>query len=143
QERVVLTTHVPPDDRSIGYERGNAISRAWDNATTDAAIEVANYVATHRLELAGVKEPRRTGPPSPSFRNFRRRPGDDNATADSAEDRSRKIDEFCRRFVERAFRRPVSDDEKQFFIDRPCAEAKDEETAVKRVVLLALKSPRF
>src|SRR5205814_9113103 len=115
QERVVLTTHVPPDDRSIGYERGNAISRAWDNATTDAAIEVANYVATHRLELAGVKEPRRTGPPSPSFRNFRRRPGDDNQTADTPEERNGKVVELCSRFVEYAFRKPLADGERQVF----------------------------
>ena len=54
-ERFVLTTPFPPDDRSVGYERGNAISKAWDKATTDAAIEVAGYVAAHRVELAGVR----------------------------------------------------------------------------------------
>src|SRR5256885_1952597 len=75
-ERFVLATHFPPDDRSIGYERGNAISRAWDNATTDAAIEVANYVAAHRVELARINEVRARAPNSPSFRNFRRRPTD-------------------------------------------------------------------
>ena len=69
--RFVLTTHFPPDDRSIGYERGNAISRAWDIATTDAALEVANYVAEHRVELAGVKEQRRAFVRSPSVTNSR------------------------------------------------------------------------
>ncbi|HZU36212.1 MAG TPA: PA14 domain-containing protein, partial [Gemmataceae bacterium] len=40
----VVTTPFPPDDRSVGYERGTSISRAWDQATTDGAIEVADAV---------------------------------------------------------------------------------------------------
>src|SRR5262249_23574391 len=40
----VVTTPFPPDDRSVGYERGTTVSRAWDQATTDAAFEVAGYV---------------------------------------------------------------------------------------------------
>jgi mono/diheme cytochrome c family protein len=142
-ERFVLTTPFPPDDRSVGYERGNAISRAWDNSTTDAALEVAAYVSAKRVELAGVNEPRVRAPNSPSFRNTRRRPGDEDRTPDTTETRAKKIDEFCRKFLERAFRRPIADDEKEFFIDRQFAETNDEETAVKRVVLLALKTPRF
>ena len=53
-ETFVLTTPFPPDDRSVGYERGTAISKAWDQATTDAAIETADYVSAHLRELAGV-----------------------------------------------------------------------------------------
>src|SRR5262249_15414089 len=45
---------LPPDDRSAGYERGTAISKAWVQATTDGAIETANYVAAHLAELSGV-----------------------------------------------------------------------------------------
>jgi hypothetical protein len=142
-ERFVLATHFPPDDRSIGYERGNAISRAWDNATTDAAIEVANYIAAHRVELAGVKEPPRALTRSPSFSNMRRRDSGDAQAPDTAEQRTQKLRDFAARLVERAFRQPLTSDEQEFFIDRHFAEAKDEETAVKRVVLLALKSPRF
>ena len=37
-------TPFPPDDRSVGYERGTSVSKAWDQATTDAALEVADYV---------------------------------------------------------------------------------------------------
>src|SRR5579862_5666394 len=29
-ETFVVTTPFPPDDRSIGYERGNSVSKAWD-----------------------------------------------------------------------------------------------------------------
>ena len=54
-ETFVLTTPFPPDDRSAGYERGTSVSKAWDQATTDAAIEVAGYVVAHLKELAGVE----------------------------------------------------------------------------------------
>ena len=55
-ETFVLQTPFPPDDRSVGYERGTSVSKAWDQATTDAAIEVAGYVVAHLKELAGVGE---------------------------------------------------------------------------------------
>jgi hypothetical protein len=142
-ERFVVHTPFPPDDRSVGYERGNAISRAWDNATTDAALEVAAYVAARRVELAGVKEPRRAFTKSPSFSNMRRREEESQNEPDTAERRDQKLRDFCGRFVERAFRQPLTSEEQAFFIDRQFAEAGDEETAMKRVVLLALKSPRF
>lgn len=116
-EVFVVTTPFPPDDRSVGYERGTSVSKAWDQATTEAAIEVAGYVATHLRELAG-------------------------ASNDSS-DREAKLREFCAKFAERAFRRPLTEEQKQFFIDRQFKEARDVDTAVKRAVLLVLKSPRF
>ena len=54
-EVFVPTTVFPPDDRSLGWERGSAVSKAWDQATTDAAIDTASYVATRLEELAGAK----------------------------------------------------------------------------------------
>ena len=54
-ETFVLTTPFPPDDRSVGYERGTSVSKAWDAATTDAAIEVAGYVVAHLKELSGAE----------------------------------------------------------------------------------------
>ena len=54
-ETFVLTTPFPPDDRSAGYERGTSVSKAWDAATTDAAIEVAGYVVAHLKELSGAE----------------------------------------------------------------------------------------
>jgi hypothetical protein len=116
-ETFVLQTPFPPDDRSVGYERGTAVSKAWDQATTDAAIEVAAYIADHFKDLAGAGQ--------------------------DASDREAKLRAFCGRFAERAFRRPLSDEQKAIFIDRQFKEAKNVETAVKRVVLLVLKSPRF
>src|SRR5262249_34932460 len=56
-----VAINIPPDDRSAGYERGTAVSRAWVQATTDGAIETANYVAAHLAELsgAGADDPKR------------------------------------------------------------------------------------
>jgi cytochrome c553 len=113
----VLQTAFPPDDRSVGYERGTSISKAWDEATTEAAIETASYVANHLDDLA-------------------------DADPDNAEHESR-LREFCGKFVERALRRPLTDEQRQFFIDVQFADAANLQTAVMRVVLLALKSPRF
>ncbi|MGC1274722.1 MAG: DUF1592 domain-containing protein [Planctomycetaceae bacterium] len=114
---LVVKTPFPPDDRSTGYERGSAISKAWDEATTFAAIEVAQKIVDDLERLASVKN----GDP----------------------DRKEKLRKFCTQFVERAYRRPLTDELKKIVVDRQFDEAKDLETAVKRVVLLALKSPRF
>ncbi len=116
-ESFVIETAFPPDDRSIGYERGTSISKAWDQATTDSAITVASFVASKINEFAGTKS--------------------------DAADRDAKLREFCSRFVARAFRRPLTDEQRQLYVTQQFEKAADPETAVKRVVLLALKSPRF
>ncbi|HEV3081896.1 MAG TPA: DUF1592 domain-containing protein [Gemmataceae bacterium] len=113
----VVTTAFPPDDRSVGYERGTSISKAWDRATTDAAIEVADFVATHLADLGDVK--------------------------DDAADRPARVRDFCKRFAERAFRRPLTADEQGLFIERQFERGGDPETTVKRVLLFVLKSPQF
>jgi mono/diheme cytochrome c family protein len=107
----------PPDDRSIGYERGTSVSKAWDDATTSAALETAAYVVAHLKELSDVPE--------------------------TAPDRRVRLQAFCRQFVERALRRPLSEADAKFYVVRQFAATPDVETAIKRVVLLTLKSPRF
>jgi hypothetical protein len=116
-ERLVVSTPFPPDDRSTGYERGTSISKEWNEATTYAALEAATWIAERADRLAGTKS--------------------------DAGDRKDKLKAFAGRFVERAFRRPLTDDEKQVHIDRQFAESPDDDIALRRVVLLALKSPRF
>jgi hypothetical protein len=118
-EVFVARTPFPPDDRSVGYERGTAISKAWDQATTDAAIETADYIVAHLKDLAGVA---------------------DNAPD---KDRERKLREFAAQFAERAFRRPLADEQRALYIDRQFQEGRDPNAAIKKVVLLVLKSPRF
>src|SRR6185312_14234600 len=50
---------------------------------------------------------------------------------------------FFIQFAERGFRRPLSDEQVGALIDRQMHSALSEEEAIKRVVLLVLKSPRF
>ena len=114
---LVITTPFPPDDSSVGYERGVAVSKAWDEATTQAAIEVANHVVARLDRLS------------------RSKPADTN--------RSAKVEAFCQKFVETAFRRPLNDEQRRLFVSSRLKSAQKLEDGVKRVVLLALKSPRF
>ncbi len=51
----VITTPFPPDDSSVGYERGVAVSKAWDEAATQAAIEAANHVVKHLDQVSHGK----------------------------------------------------------------------------------------
>ncbi|GAB4462448.1 MAG: PA14 domain-containing protein [Armatimonadaceae bacterium] len=112
-ETYVLASPFPPDDRSMGYERGTSVSKAWDEATTTAALETAAYISNNLGEF--VKN------------------------ADDIE----QIKAFCRKFVERALRRPLDEATVARYVDRQFAEVSDPKTAVKRVVLLTLKSPLF
>jgi cytochrome c553 len=138
-ERFVVTAPFPPDDRSVGYERGTSISKAWDQATTDGAIETATYVAARVNELAGIDtRPRRVF----GRRGNPNEPREDSPPANT-EGRDAKLRAFCNQFVERAFRRPLTDEERQLYVERQFAESLRSEIAVKRVVLLTLKSPKF
>ena len=117
RELMIVSTEFPPDDSSGGYPRGTTISKAWDQAVTEAAIATADHVVENINELAQTK--------------------------DGAPDRDAKLRQFAHTFVETAFRRPLSDDLKQLFVEPHFKAAKTPETAVKRIVLLALKSPQF
>lgn len=116
-ETLVITTAFPPDDASVGYERGTAVSKEWDQATTHAAIEVAAKVTSEIGALSGCR-------------------------ADQP-DYSDCLQQFCRKFVERAFRRPLSDEEARHYVQKHFNDEAEPEGALKRVLLLALKSPRF
>lgn len=116
-EVFVCQTAFPPDDCSRGWERGSTISKEWDAATTEAALETAGYVVGRLAELTGVP--------------------------DDAKDRPQRLREFAQQFAERAFRRPLTDDEKQLFVTRQFETSTDTDLAVKRAILLVLKSPRF
>jgi hypothetical protein len=117
RELMIVKTSFPADDRSVGYERGTSISKGWDQAATDAAITTAEHVEENLNELAGTK--------------------------DGAPDRVEKLKKFAFTFVEAAFCRPLTDEQKQLFVEKLFASAKSPEQAVKRVVLFALKSPQF
>lgn len=113
----ISSTPFPADDSSVGYERGVSVSKEWDEAVTHAAIEVAAHVSKNLDRLSRSKA------------------GDG--------DRAAKVEAFCAEFVARAFRRPLTDEQKNLFVTLPLRSAAKLEDGVKRVVLLTLKSPRF
>lgn len=113
----VCSTAFPPDDRSYGWERGTNISKEWDAATTRAAIEAASYVDEHLNRLA--------------------------ATHDEDSERSEKVQKFAHDFVEAAFRRPLDESLQPLYIDQHFQEDRPLDVAIRRVVIMALKSPRF
>ena len=117
RESFVLATPFPPDDASIGYERGVRISPEWFAATTAAAIETADYCLEHSEELARTRR--------------------------NAPDRAVKLKVFATTFAERAFRKPLTVDLNRAIVDAPFATAPDLETGLKRSLLLTLTSPRF
>lgn len=113
----VISTTFPADDASEGYERGTGISKDWHEATTAAAIEAGNEVVDRLQNLSNAKE--------------------------GAEDRVVKLKEFVTTFAERAFRRPLTDELRQIYVERPFTGEMTADQAVKRAVILILKSPRF
>jgi len=117
RESLVVDTPFPPDDSSYGFVRGTAVSREWDQATTSAAIDVATRITARMKDFV------------PGF--------------DREADRDQKLHEFCRTFAERAFRRPLTPEQQALYIDRQFDDAPDSTTAVRRIILLVLKSPRF
>ena len=114
---LVLTTRFPAEDSSEGYERSTTVSKAWEEATTAAAFEVANHVVRRLDRLAGS----RAGDPS----------------------RGEKLETLAVRFLELAWRRPLGAEERRREVRDRFRAAPDAETAVRRMVLLALKSPQF
>ena len=113
----VVSTRFPADDSSQGYERSISVSKAWDEATTSAAFEVANHIVKRLDHFAGTR------------------------AGDTA--RPQKIETFAARFVTVAFRRPLAPEELKRNVTDLLRAAPDAETGLRRVVLLALKSPHF
>lgn len=112
------STPFPPDDRSYGWVRGTSVSREWDRATTKSALQASAFVIGQLDALARTKP--------------------------NAKDRGDKIVAFCHEFVESACRSPLPDDDGlHAFVDAQFATADEIETAVRRIVILTLKSPRF
>ena len=113
----IVDTPFPADDGSLGFERGSSVSREWHDATTKAALAAAAEIAEH---LNG-------------FANTQR----------GAADRADKIKVFAATFAERAFRRPLTPELREVYVDHLFAAGLDPEVAAKRTVLAVLQSPRF
>ncbi len=116
-EVAVVSTTFPADDSSSGYQRGVSVSEQWDAAITEAAVETANWVSDRIWKLAGTKE--------------------------ASDDAVPRVREFCSQFVARAFGKQLTDEEQYFFIGQHFDQELSVKDQVKRVLILALKSPRF
>ena len=116
-ETYVLPTSFPPDDASVGYERGSLISQEWFTATTMAALDTADYCLKHIDELANVRR--------------------------NAPDRKVKLEKFAVTFAEKAFRKPVTEIiRKQIVLDSFSANS-ELDTALRQSLLRTLTSPLF
>lgn len=113
---LLLDTNFPPDDASLGYERGSSVSKAWKNAIAKAAIEASLQI---KEDLDGLA---RTTPDDPK--------------------RGEKIRLFCENFATRAFCRPLTVEQKERFLDR-FFQALPPEEAAQKSLLLTLSSPYF
>jgi hypothetical protein len=116
-ESMVVDTPFPADDRSVGYERGTQLSRAWLDAVTQGAVAAANYVVANLDDLAKTKK--------------------------EAPDRAKKIQDFAMSFVETAFRHPLTDKQRQQLHETFFPNGESPEQASKRLVIFAMTSPRF
>lgn len=114
-----LQTKLPPDDRTYGYDRGLAVDRQWDESTTSAAVEFANVV---NAELW------------PDYdRKHKKDPNEDRA----------RLRNFMLKMAAVAFRGPLSDQEKAFYVHEQINQTADDSEAIKRCLLTMLKAPRF
>jgi cytochrome c553 len=140
-EQHLVTVPFPPDDKALGWERGTAVSKEWDAATTEAALEAAKYVVAKLDTLLGAVQPER------NIEAEAGNPGGVNPGKRGpapVTDRDKKARAFAAQFVERAFRRPLTPEQKELYVTRQFAAANgDTDAGLTRVVLLALKSPRF
>lgn len=113
----VNDTPFPPDDRSQGFERGTSVSEAWNEALTEAAIRTSAYVVKHLPALSGIPE--------------------------DAPGRDARLRNFATELAARAMRRPLDEELRLLLVDQQFESAPDVETAVKRIVLLCVQSPRL
>lgn len=114
-----IQTQLPPDDRSYGYERGISVNREWDEATTRAAFEFAQITID---EL---------------WPNYRRQ------HKDEPNEGRQQMRAFLSEFVTVAFGGAVDDQTLERHVDAQLAQTQDDALAMKRVIVLALKSPSF
>jgi len=128
---IVLETRFPADDSSIGYARGTSISDQWDTATTRAAVETMNFFELHLESILNDKYGRVRGRRSKVPKEER-----------EAKDHERH-QKFAVDFVEAALGRALDKQEKKYFVDRQFEIAASDLAAVKRTMLLTLKSPQF
>mgnify|MGYP000270883970 FL=1 len=112
----VISVPLPPDDGSIGYERGASVSREWTEAIAKGALQVSGMIGPHLFALAGTKA--------------------------DAPDRGEKLKAFTLRFAQMAYRRPLTDEQKADLTAIYSAVVAPE-VAAKRAFIFTLSNPAF
>jgi hypothetical protein len=112
----VISVPLPPDDGSIGYERGASVSREWTEAIAKGALQVSGMIGPHLFALAGTKA--------------------------DAPDRGEKLKAFTLRFAQMAYRRPLTDEQKADLTAIYAASVAPE-VAAKRAFIFTLSNPAF
>ena len=112
----VISVPLPPDDGSIGYERGASVSREWTEAIAKGALQVSGMIGPHLFTLAGTKA--------------------------DAPDRGEKLKAFTLRFAQMAYRRPLNDEQKAN-LTAIYAAGVAPEVAAKRAFIFTLSNPAF
>jgi hypothetical protein len=111
----VISVPLPPDDGSIGYERGASVSREWTEAVAKGALQVSAMIGPNLFVLAGTKT--------------------------DAPDRGEKLKAFSLRFAQMAYRRPLTDEQKADLAKIYVGVAA--EVAAKRAFIFTLSNPAF
>lgn len=114
-----LQTILPPDDRSYGYDRGINVSQEWDESTTKAALEFADIVIEELW---------------PTYQRKNR---------NNKKSERELLAIFLEELLEVAFRGPLDDETRRTYVTLPLASETDNAEAIRRSVLMSLKSPRF
>jgi hypothetical protein len=112
----VVSVPLPPDDASVGYERGASVSREWTEAVAKGALQVSAMVGPNLFALAGTKA--------------------------DAPDRAEKLKAFSLRFAQLAYRRPLTA-EQQADLAQIYATGVAPEVAAKRAFIFTLSNPAF
>lgn len=114
---LIVSTPFPPDDSSIGYERGRSVSREWYEATTAASIEIGNELT----------------------KNLKRWLPHDKKNPQDIE----LVKQWCYVWVSLALRHQLNDEEKQRYVNQHFENDSSIDRAIKRITLLAINSPHF
>ncbi|MBB3207851.1 hypothetical protein FHS27_003678 [Rhodopirellula rubra] len=114
-----LTTQMPPDDRTYGFQRGISVDPTWDDSVTSAVLEFADRACDELW---------------PDYRNHHKK-----------DKRSR--DDLLRNFLSElicvAHRATPEQAQADRMIDAAFAANEAETDRIRYTILLALKSPRF
>ncbi|MCY3007789.1 MAG: DUF1588 domain-containing protein [Planctomycetota bacterium] len=114
---LLVETPFPPDDASVGYERGTSISRDWFEALIASAIEVGNQISN---------DPKRWMP----------KEANDPTNLEH-------VKKWCALWVSASLRRPLSPEDTLRFVDAHFDGESSIPTGIKKVCLMALTSPEF